>query len=167
MTGTNMADDSRILSVLLVCMGNICRSPMAEGLLRHRLAERGLEDRVRLDSAGIGGWHAGAAPDPRAIRICAEHGIDIRSLRARAICADDYWRFDLILCADRDNMEILAGKRPRDATADVTLLLEWAGMAPPSEVPDPYTGDLSDFARVHAMLDRAAAQIVARLQATA
>ncbi len=158
---------SAIRSVLLVCTGNICRSPMAEGLLRQHLAASSLAGRIRLDSAGTGSWHAGSAPDPRAIQTCKQHDLAIDGLRARVICKQDFRGFDLILCADRDNMEILAVRRPRDATAEVALLLEWAGMAPPSEVPDPYTGDLSDFARVHAMLDCAAAQIVARLQATA
>lgn len=168
MTGKNMGDDCRIFSVLLVCMGNICRSPMAEGLLRHRLAERGLEDRVRLDSAGVGGWHAGAAPDSRAILICAEHGIDIRALRARQICADDYRRFDLILCVDRDTLATVVSRQPAGTATEIALLLDWArGDSACNEVPDPYSGGLEDFRRVHELLESAAERLLARMQLSA
>ena len=163
MSEDDIGDHRRIRSVLLVCMGNICRSPMAEGLLRHRLVERGLGDRLRIDSAGTGSWHAGAAPDARAIRICAEHGVDIRALRARAICADDYARFDLILCADRANLSTVRGRQLAGSTATSALLLDWAGAAG-NEVPDPYSGGPEDFRRVYELLDTAIGQLLARMQ---
>jgi len=163
MSEDNTGDDRRIRSVLLVCMGNICRSPMAEGLLRHRLIEAGQGDRLRIDSAGTGGWHAGAAPDARAIRICAEHGVDIRALRARAICADDYARFDLILCADRENLRTVCARQPAGSTATSALLLDWAGVAG-NEVPDPYNGGSEDFRYVYALLDSAIERLLARMQ---
>lgn len=163
MNEDNPGDRQPIRSVLLVCMGNICRSPMAEGLLRHRLTEAGLDDRLRIDSAGTGGWHAGAAPDTRAIRICDEHGVDIRTLRARAICADDYTRFDLILCADRENLGTVRGRQPPGSTATTALLLDWAGAAG-QEVPDPYSGGPEDFRHVYELLDSAIGQLLARMQ---
>lgn len=158
-----------IASLLFVCMGNICRSPMAEGVLRHRLAQRGVADRLRLDSAGTGGWHAGAAPDPRAIRICGEHGIDIRGQRARRVCEEDYSRFDLILCADRDTLFSVRSRQPANTLVEIALLLDWAGLgsgvdSPHCDVPDPYSGDAEDFRRVYRLLDSAADGVLARLQ---
>jgi protein-tyrosine phosphatase len=161
-----------IRSVLFVCMGNICRSPMAEGLLRNRLAERGLADRLRIDSAGIGGWHAGSSPDPRAIRVCAESSIDISGQRARVICSEDYQEFDVILCVDRDTLRTVGLRQPTGASAQIALLLEWAGVAASdgmlnNDVPDPYQGGIEDFRHVYRLLDRAADRLLARLQLSA
>ncbi len=159
-----------IESLLFVCLGNICRSPMAEGVLRHRLVQRGLGERLRIDSAGTGGWHTGAAPDRRAIRVCAEHGIDIGGQRARVLCVADYTRFDLILCADRDTLFSVRSLQPPLASAEIALLLQWAGPdadASLCEVPDPYSGDEDDFRRVYRLLDSAADGLLARLQLSA
>ena len=155
-----------IESLLFVCLGNICRSPMAEGLLRHRLVQRGLGDRLRIDSAGTGGWHAGSAPDRRAILVCAEHGIDIRAQRARQLSIADYDHFDLILCADRDTLFSVRSLQPSPLSAEIALLLQWAG-ASLSEVPDPYNGSEDDFRRVYRLLDSAADGLLARLQLSA
>ena len=83
---------------------------MAEGILLHRLTQRGLEDRLKIDSAGTGGWHAGAPPDVRAIRLCSEHGIDIRGQRTRILRSEDHTRFDLILCADRSTLSCVRSR---------------------------------------------------------
>lgn len=161
-------------SLLFVCMGNICRSPMAEGILRHRLAQHGMGGRLRIDSAGTGGWHAEAAPDPRAIQVCAEHGIDIRSQRARMLSTDDYTRFDVMLCADHDTLARVRSRQPaarsaEHASAEIALLLGWAGctiaaVAPDGDVPDPYNGDVEDFRRVYRLLDSAFDGLLVRLQ---
>ena len=161
-----------IRSVLFVCMGNICRSPMAEGLLRHRLTERGLDDRLRIDSAGIGGWHAGSPPDPRAVRVCAEYGIDIGAQHARTVCTEDYTEFDLILCVDHDTLHTVDLLQPAGASAQIALLLDWAGATAGvgllnAEVPDPYQGGVEDFRRVFRLLDGVADGLLARLQLSA
>ena len=137
-------------------MGNICRSPLLEGWARHVLATAGQGHRVRLDSAGTGGWHAGEPPAPRAIAAAARHGIDIRGQRARAVQPGDFHAFDLILAADRDNLRWLHQHAPADNRAELHLALAWCGVAD-EDVPDPYYGNAAGFdATCH--LARAAAQ---------
>lgn len=153
------------LRLLMLCMGNICRSPMAEGALRARLQAAGFADRVEIDSAGTGGWHAGDPPDPRAIATAAAHGVGIGMLRARKLATADFDRFDRILCADRDN---LAEARARSTSASrdrVVLLRAWAGCGEPAEIPDPYTGGPREFDHAWSLADEAAERIVARIQA--
>jgi protein-tyrosine phosphatase len=151
------------LRLLMLCMGNICRSPMAEGALRARLQSAGLANAVEIDSAGTGGWHAGDPPDPRAIATAAAHGVDIGTLRARKLAIEDFDRFDWILCADRDNLARIResiGLRARSV-----LLREWAGCAQPLEVPDPYTGGSREFEHAWSLVDDAATRIVGRIRA--
>ena len=149
--------------LLVVCLGNICRSPMAEGLLRARIEASPLAGEVIADSAGTGNRHAGEAPDPRAIATAARHGVDISSLRARQLSRDDFARHDWLLCADRNNLRDVRARGPSEAHSRCALLLDWAGTAADGEVPDPYTGGDAEFEAVWTMLDRAAQDIVARL----
>lgn len=152
------------LRLLMLCMGNICRSPMAEGALRARLHVAGLAGDVEVDSAGTGGWHAGEPPDARAVATAAAHGIDITGLRARKLLAGDFERFDWILCADRDNLAQAQARKPITSHGRPVLLLEWAGRRVRREVPDPYEGGPRDFARAWALVDDAAARIVERIR---
>jgi len=157
---------SRQTSLLVVCLGNICRSPMAEGALRARLDEAGL-DQVRIDSAGTGDWHVGNPPDSRAIATAARHGVDISGLRARQLHGDDYRRFDWLLCADLQNLRDVRTLSPADASARIELLTRWAGIdaeAHEGAVPDPYTGAREDFENVWRMVDEVAVAAVARLR---
>lgn len=146
--------DQTIRRVLFVCLGNICRSPSAEGLARHRFAAAGLGRRVVFDSAGVGGWHAGDPPDPRAVAACARRGVDISTLRARQFVADDFTRFDRILAMDADNLKRLASTAPTAAKAKLALTLDFS-TAPGRSVPDPYYGGLDGFARMLDLLDEA------------
>lgn len=141
--------------LLLVCLGNICRSPMAEGALRARLREAGLAHAVEVDSAGTGGWHAGQAPDPRAIACATRHGVELGQLRARQLDPRDFQQFDWILCADQDNLRDVRARAPASARARTALLLPWAGHAGHA-IPDPYEGDASDFEHVWRLVDAAA-----------
>ena len=150
--------------ILIVCMGNICRSPMAEGLLRYKIEQAGLGASVRLDSAGTGPWHADRPPDPRAIEVCREHGIEIGDLRGRQITTNDFAVHDWILCADRQNLRDLQAIAPRHARPRIDLLLAWAGLGAKAEIPDPYTGTLADFRRVYDLLDKATDGALAKLQ---
>lgn len=152
------------IRLLVVCLGNICRSPMAEGVLRARIEASPLAGRVILDSAGTGAWHVGQPPDPRAIATAARHGVDISGLRARQLAHEDFRQYDWLLCADRSNLQNVRDRAPRDTHSRCALLLEWAGLAAGAEVPDPYTGGTSEFEAVWDMLDRAAQGAIARLE---
>ena len=150
--------------ILFACLGNICRSPLMEGLARVRCAAMpGLE----FDSAGVGDWHAGEPPDPRAIAVAARHGVDISRQRARAVRVLDYQAFDLILCADRAVLEALRRRAPVGARAQLALFLDWSGHAAGAEVPDPYTGGEREFTAVYALVAAGAEAMAQRLRAAA
>jgi protein-tyrosine phosphatase len=145
------------LRVLMVCLGNICRSPTAEAVLRHKLAQAGLADRVELDSAGTGGWHVGEPPDGRAIRHAAQRGYDLSLLRGRRVVDEDFRRFHLILAMDEDNLAELQRLRPEDGTAEVRLFADAA-------VPDPYMGGPEGFAHVLDLIETASERWLSDLQ---
>jgi protein-tyrosine phosphatase len=149
-----------VTRVLFVCLGNICRSPLMEGLARAHCA--GVE--VEFDSAGLGPWHAGEAPDPRAIAIAARHGVDIGGQRARQVRTADFTRFDWMLCADRAVLASLQRRAPPGATARAALFLEWCGTAGGGDVPDPYTGGEAEFAAVYALVAAGADALARRLR---
>jgi protein-tyrosine phosphatase len=154
------------MRLLMVCLGNICRSPLAEGAVRAHLDRRRL-DWVDVDSAGTGGWHAGEPPDRRSIAIAADAGVDIRAQRARKLRPSDFTDFDWLLCADRSVLRDVRAMAPAGTPAQAALLLEWAGQGAGAEIPVPYTGSAEDFRRVWVMVDTAAAGIVDRLARTA
>jgi len=131
------------VSVLFVCLGNICRSPLAEGAFRAEAARLGLE--VRVDSAGTGDWHVGRPPDPRAQAVAARNGVDIAGLRARQVRADDFERFDHIVALDAENLRDLRRLKPARARAQLSLLLDHVPGREGAAVADPYYGDESHF----------------------
>ncbi len=155
------------MRLLVVCLGNICRSPMAEGALRFRIAEAGLEHLVEVDSAGTGDWHVGEPPDRRAIATAARHGVDISMLRARQLQAADYHRFDWLLCADRSNLRDVRARAPAGGRAGIALLREWAGQGEGAVIADPYTGGPAQFEEVWRQVDAAARAIVERIASQA
>lgn len=130
-------------SILFLCLGNICRSPTAEGIMRVRARETGLD--VILDSAGTGDWHQGKAPDARAIAEAARRATPIDDLRARQITRDDFYRFDHIVAMDLSNMEDLRRLQPDDSTATLSLLFDHVPGSEGQPVADPWYGDESDF----------------------
>lgn len=146
------------ISILFVCLGNICRSPLAEGILRHLVRRAGRADEFLIDSAGTGAWHIGDPPDSRAIAVAAEHDIDISTLRARRIDTTDFDRFDLILALDRSNLRNLKERAPAGATARIELFSEHA-FATAEDVPDPYFGGRDEFEDVYRMLYRGCASM--------
>ncbi len=130
-------------SILFVCLGNICRSPLADGALRHRVQKFDLGWTV--DSAGTGGWHSGDPPDPRAIAVAKANGVDIARLRARQVQPDDFARFDLILAMDHDNLAGLRALMPKGSPAELCLALDLVEGRKGQAVADPYYGDARGF----------------------
>ena len=149
------------MRVLFVCMGNICRSPTAEGVLRHLLRQEGLEDRVEIDSAGTGGWHAGSPPDERATEAARRRGIDLAGA-ARQVEPADFERFDLIFAMDRDNLAELRRLAPGDAARSKLRLL-----LGDRDVPDPYYGGERGFEDVLDLVEAACEELVDELRAAA
>ena len=153
-------------SVLFVCLGNICRSPLAEGALRAAAAARGVE--VTVESAGIGGWHAGAPPDPRAQAVADAHGVDISGLRARRVVADDFARFGHVVAMDRDNLAALLRMRPERGAgapaARVSLLLDHVPGRAGQAVADPYYAGPEGFVATWAAVTAGAAGLLDHLQ---
>ncbi len=132
-----------------------------EGLARARWpAQHGP---IEFDSAGTGGWHSGDPADPRTIAVARRHGVDISAQRARQVDRDDFHRFGLILCADRSNLAALRAMAPGDSNAELALFLDWTGVKPGGEVPDPYTGGEREFEAVFALVDRGAVALHERL----
>lgn len=130
-------------AVLFVCLGNICRSPLAEGAFRAEARLQGLE--VLADSAGTGGWHVGSAPDGRAIAVAQRHGVDISRQAARKVVAEDFRRFMHILALDHQNLKTLRALRPVDGAAELGLLLDHAEGLEGLTVADPYFGGEAGF----------------------
>ena len=152
------------VSVLLVCMGNICRSPMAEGWLAHRLASHRLGPRVYVDSAGTHGYHAGSAPDPRAQAATARRGFHIGHLQARQVVSEDFERFDLLLAMDSDNLDFLARLAPDPSRGALRRFLDFAPSVSLTEVPDPYYGGDTGFERVLDLVEAAVEGLLPELE---
>lgn len=150
------------VSVLMVCLGNICRSPMAEAAFRHHAGRLGLD--VNVDSAGTGGWHAGDPPDHRAQEVARRlGGVEIGDLRARQVRTEDFVEFDYLLAMDSDNLRALYALRPSGATGRIAMLDSPALGADAVAVDDPYYGDSADFERCWRHVDRAAYAFAMRL----
>jgi protein-tyrosine phosphatase len=156
--------DAAPTRVLFVCMGNICRSPMAEAVFRS-LAQRFWPDlSVEADSAGTHGFHVGRAPDQRAQRVARAHGIDMSARRARQLVAEDFDRFDWILVMDRQNQEAAMALAPPERRHRLRLLLDYAPQLELREIPDPYYGELRDFEHVFQLSEQAARGLLQALQ---
>ncbi|AIF47999.1 low molecular weight protein-tyrosine-phosphatase [Dyella japonica] len=148
-------------SILFVCLGNICRSPLVEAVARERSAQAGLS--LTLASCGTGNWHVGKGADPRMVRAAADAGYDLSPHRARQVRASDFEDFDWVLAMDQDNLETLQGLR-RGRGVEPALFLPWAGVAGPEEFPDPYFGDNEGFRRAVALAEQGVDGLIARLR---
>jgi protein-tyrosine phosphatase len=156
------------ISILLVCMGNICRSPTAEGVLRAKVAQAGLTRQVLIDSAGTHNYHPGSPPDARSQDHALRRGYDLSPLRARQVTADDYADFDLILAMDWDNLALLQVDCPPAHAIKLKLLMEFAyteqGESCGAVVPDPYHGGAAAFEQTLDLIELASDGLVAHLQ---
>lgn len=152
------------VSVLFVCMGNICRSPTAEGFFRKVVTEAGLSDRIHIESAGTHAFHAGAPPDHRAQAAAARRGVVLTNIRARRITDADFETFDYIFAMDKDNLGELLERAPEAHRAKVMLLLDFAGTGRTAEVPDPYYGGASGFELVLDLVEQASQRLLQQIQ---
>jgi protein-tyrosine phosphatase len=159
----NMVDGCPV-RVLFVCLGNICRSPTAEGVFRTNVARAGLATRIHVDSAGTGDWHIGRPPDSRAIAAARNRGYDLTGLRARQVRRSDFSRFDWILAMDRANLTALKALRPPAYAGHLGLFLDLAPESGIAEVPDPYCGGPPDFERMLDLIERASEALTRHLQ---
>jgi protein-tyrosine phosphatase len=148
-------------AILFVCLGNICRSPLAEAAFIEAADKAGLD--VEADSAGTGNWHVGEPPDPRAQAMALAHGVDIAQQRARQVTRSDFLRFTHIFAMDHENLANLEAIVPTDAIAEIALLLDLVPGRSGEAVADPYFGGAEGFARTWADVSAAADALVARL----
>lgn len=156
------------MRILFLCMGNICRSPTAEGVFRKLVVEAGDAHWIEIDSAGTHDYHVGDPPDARALAAARRRGVDLSSLRARRLEPDDFVRFDLLLAMDEQNLRdalAIARERPEAPTERLRLFLDYAPAVGMREVPDPYYGGASGFEHVLDLVEAAARGLLEELRA--
>ncbi len=152
-------------SILFVCLGNICRSPVVEAIARHEFARAGIDTLV--DSAGTADYHIGVQPDSRSLASARRAGYDASTHRARQLSADDFKQFDAVLAMDNSNLREILSRCPVALRGKVDLFLRHAGVASPLEVPDPYYGGDADFRRVIELGRHGVEKLIARQRMTA
>jgi protein-tyrosine phosphatase len=155
---------ARPIKILFVCMGNICRSPMAEGVFKHHVKQAGLDDRIATDSAGTHDYHIGEPPDPRAQRAASCRGYDLSALRGRQVSRGDFSEFDYLLAMDETNLRVLERLCPSQHAHKLKLLMEFSTGPALREVPDPYYGGEPGFERVLDMVEQAAQGLLDHLR---
>ena len=158
--------ENRVVRVLFVCLGNICRSPTCEGVFRNLVEQQQLTINIHIDSAGTGNYHLGQPPDRRAIAAAAQRGIDIGGLRARQVIPFDIERFDYIIAMDRDNVYDLEAIAPLGARGKIRLFMEFAKHRQSPNIPDPYYGGRSGFDRALDMIEDASRGLLADIRRT-
>ncbi|MDH4018274.1 MAG: low molecular weight phosphotyrosine protein phosphatase [Xanthomonadales bacterium] len=144
-----------MINILFVCMGNICRSPSAEGFFIRALQDSKIRGQVSTDSAGTHSYHVGHPPDSRAVSTALDFDVDISQLRARKVDASDFNRYDLIIAMDRSNFEDLQRIQPAGSKADLQMMMQYHPEARPDEVPDPYYGGMDGFTYMCKLLESA------------
>lgn len=153
-----------MMNVLFVCMGNICRSPMAEGIFRREIAKAGLMDKVHIDSAGTHSYHVGSKPDQRAQNAANKRGVNISGLRGRQVANVDFEKFDYILAMDTVNLNNLKRRAPARLHGKLRLLLSYSRKYPNLDVPDPYYGGISGFEENLDMIEDAVQGLIKEIQ---
>ena len=154
------------ISVLFVCLGNICRSPTAHAVFQSMVDSEGLSQQIAVDSAGTGDWHLGHTPDQRTSSVASERGYDMSELRSRLVEAEDFNRFDYIIAMDNENLSNLYAMRPRDYQGQLGLFLDYSQQSEQTEVPDPYYGGDNGFAMVLDLVEEASAGLLAHIRLT-
>ena len=153
-----------MVSVLFVCMGNICRSPTAQGVFERLVADNDLAAVIQIDSAGTHAYHIGERPDERASAAALKRGVDLSSQQARRVSPDDFQVFDYVIAMDNSNFGDLAANCPSGHEAKLRLFMEFAADLEASEVPDPYYGGTTGFERVLDLIEQASAGLLAEIR---
>ncbi len=159
-----MNDKENKVSILFVCMGNICRSPTAEGVFRHIVNEAGLADRFEIDSAGTHAYHIGEQPDRRAIAAAEKRGVSLDNIAARRVADTDFEQFDYVIAMDEDNQQRLIEKAPEEHQSKIHLFLSFSANDE-TEVPDPYYGGVAGFERVLELIEMASKDLLKSIDA--
>ena len=159
-----MVEIKEKVSVLFVCMGNICRSPTAEGVFRKHVSDAGLDAAIQTDSAGTHAYHSGEPADRRAHAAAARRGFSLEGIRARRVTDEDFDQFDFILAMDEDNLMVLQEWAPDEQRSKVRLFLEFAESRHENEVPDPYYGGSAGFERVLDLVEEASQGLLETLR---
>lgn len=149
-----------MVRILIVCLGNICRSPLAHGVLRERIAERGLSDQVEVDSCGTSGYHTGEKADPNTRSVARGRGLNLEWHRSRQLRDSDFQQFDVLIAMDRSNERGIRALQPDDSQAAVRRYLEFVPDAPGPDMPDPYYGGTDGFETVHDLVEAGADQLI-------
>ncbi|HLR17965.1 MAG TPA: low molecular weight protein-tyrosine-phosphatase [Alcanivoracaceae bacterium] len=152
------------INVLFVCLGNICRSPTAEGVFRHAVEQACLTDSIHIDSAGTGDWHIGKGPDPRTVQEAATRDYDLTALRARQVSSADFAKFDYVIAMDEENLKNLEAMKPAGYEGYLGLFLPFAENVQEKEVPDPYYGGPEGFTLVLDMVEKASAALLQHIK---
>ncbi len=155
---------TQTVKVLFVCMGNICRSPLAHGYFETLVKGRGLSGIIEVDSAGTHAYHVGEKPDPRSQEVAIRHGIDLSNQRGRKVCENDFEYYDYILAMDRDNLSILHQRSPTEYHSKIELFMNYANDRTVSEVPDPYYGGSKGFDNVYSLIESASTGLLENIQ---
>ena len=153
-----------MVSVLFVCMGNICRSPTAQGVFERLVADHDLAELIQIDSAGTHAYHIGEGPDERASAAALKRGVDLSPQKARRVSPDDFHEFDYVIAMDSSNFGDLAANCPPEHEAKLRLFMEFAADLETSEVPDPYYGGTTGFERVLDLIEQASAGLLAEIR---
>jgi len=159
-----VTNKKEITSILFVCMGNICRSPSAEGIVREMARREAPDLRLELDSAGTHSYHVGQPPDARAVAAARKRGVDLSALRARKLVEEDFARFDLVLAMDRENLAIMEAQCRPELRGRLRLFMAYAADTDIDEVPDPYYGGPNGFERVLDLVESAASGLLETLR---
>jgi protein-tyrosine phosphatase len=146
--------------VLFVCLGNICRSPLAHGLFREAIRGQGLQDKLKVDSCGTSSFHNGGGADPNSVQVASDHGVDLGDMVSRQLVDSDFFEFDLMVAMDRRNHADIQDRCPPNSEARVVRFMDFVPNADSPDVPDPYYGGYKGFERMYELIDAGIAPLI-------